>query len=195
MPWRLSLRRRRDVEIDEELASHLQMAIRERIEDGTPPSEAVRLARIECGNLTLAKEDTRAVRRWTTVEQLTTDLLIGARILWRTQALRRAPAAPTAALFSRLCGSKREFVLVSRRITGLGAHGAPARKRSGAQGSPRATEPGFGAEPRLVCWAGRSRPPCFRQIGWESSRDVSVAAGRTTMPMFVLDSLPHRQGV
>ncbi|PYQ92803.1 MAG: hypothetical protein DMF97_21145 [Acidobacteria bacterium] len=29
-----------------------------------------------------------------------------------------------------------------------GAHSAPARKRSGAQGPPRATEPGFGAEPR-----------------------------------------------
>ena len=28
-----------------------------------------------------------------------------------------------------------------------GAHGAPARKRSGA-GAPRATEPGFGAGPR-----------------------------------------------
>src|SRR5206468_1823471 len=28
---------------------------------------------------------------------------------------------------------------------GLGAHGAPARKRSGAEGSPRATEPGCGA--------------------------------------------------
>src|SRR5207244_5092209 len=41
--------------------------------------------------------------------------------------------------------------LVSGRITGLGAHGAPARERSGAPGSPRATEPGFGAEPRLVC--------------------------------------------
>jgi hypothetical protein len=30
---------------------------------------------------------------------------------------------------------------------GLGAHGAPARERSGAMGPPRATEPGYGAEP------------------------------------------------
>src|SRR5436189_18417 len=30
-----------------------------------------------------------------------------------------------------------------------GAHGAPARKRSGVQGAPRATEPGCGAEPHV----------------------------------------------
>src|SRR5438128_6954332 len=56
------------------------------------------------------------------------------------------------------------FVLVSSGITGLGAHGAPARERSGAQGSPRATEPGSGAEPRLVGRApGRRTPPRIRQ--------------------------------
>jgi len=29
-----------------------------------------------------------------------------------------------------------------------GEQGAPARERSGVSGAPRATEPGFGAEPR-----------------------------------------------
>src|SRR5437899_2936912 len=35
------------------------------------------------------------------------------------------------------------------RITGLGAHGAPARERRGAQGPSPATEPGCGAEPHV----------------------------------------------
>jgi hypothetical protein len=42
------------------------------------------------------------------------------------------------------------------RITGLGTHSVPVRERSGAKGSPRATEPGSGAEPRSgkTCEAG-----------------------------------------
>ena len=31
----------------------------------------------------------------------------------------------------------------------LGAYGAPARERRGAEGSPQATEPGYGAEPHM----------------------------------------------
>ncbi len=34
-------------------------------------------------------------------------------------------------------------------VEGIGAHGAPARERRGASGSPQATEPGCGAEPHL----------------------------------------------
>jgi membrane-associated phospholipid phosphatase len=39
----------------------------------------------------------------------------------------------------------------------LGAHSAPARERSGVEGSPRATEPGSGAEPRSG--------PFFKTVG------------------------------
>src|SRR6266702_3840279 len=35
----------------------------------------------------------------------------------------------------------------------LGAHRAPARKRSGGKGAPRATEPGSGAEPLLILFS------------------------------------------
>jgi hypothetical protein len=41
-----------------------------------------------------------------------------------------------------------------------GAHGAPARERSGAQGSPRATEPGCGAEPHV---RGQDPPELWRR--------------------------------
>jgi predicted permease len=79
--------RRRDAEIDEELASHLRMAIADRLERGEPPDGARRRALIECGNTMLAKEATRSVWTWTAVEQLATDLQIGARVLWRAPAL------------------------------------------------------------------------------------------------------------
>src|SRR6478672_10570330 len=78
---------RRDAEIDEELASHLRMAIAERLDRGEPPDDARRRAHIECGNTVLAKEATRSVWTWTAVEQLATDLQIGARVLWRAPAL------------------------------------------------------------------------------------------------------------
>jgi macrolide transport system ATP-binding/permease protein len=87
MPWPPWLGRRRDAEIDEEIESHLRMAIRDRIERGEPPLEARRRALVEFGNLLRAKEETRSVWTWTALEQLATDLQIGARILWRAPAL------------------------------------------------------------------------------------------------------------
>ena len=45
--------------------------------------------------------------------------------------------------------TRRLAVVTLFGIVALGAHSAPARERSGAQGPPRATEPGSGAEPRL----------------------------------------------
>src|SRR3954471_1936595 len=87
MRWFPLMRRQRDAEIDEELESHLQMAVRDRIERGEAPATARRLAAIECGNPTLAKEAVRSVWTWTALEQLAADLQIGARVLWRAPAL------------------------------------------------------------------------------------------------------------
>jgi hypothetical protein len=68
-------------------------------------------------------------------------------------ALARANAAEQA--LARL--TRPEGWAVMRTVTGTslsspqngGAHSAPARERSGPQGSPRATEPGCGAEPHV----------------------------------------------
>jgi hypothetical protein len=64
------------------------------------------------------------------------------------QARRAAPEL----LPSTRCAARNEnFVPVcAEPHNGLGAHGAPARERSGAQGSPQATEPGCGAEPHVI---------------------------------------------
>jgi putative ABC transport system permease protein len=79
--------RPKDSEIDEEIESHLQMAISDRIARGESPAEARRRTLVEFGSRALAKEATRSVWAWTVFEQLATDLQIGARILWRAPAL------------------------------------------------------------------------------------------------------------
>src|ERR1051325_8956528 len=79
--------RRRDREIDEEIESHLQMAIRDRIDRGESPSDPRRRALLEFGSLALAKEATRSIWAWTALEQLAADFQSGVRILWRAPAL------------------------------------------------------------------------------------------------------------
>ncbi len=61
MQWMHLFRRRpKDTEIDEEVQSHLRMAIQDRIDQGESPQQARRSALRELGNAGLVKEDTRA---------------------------------------------------------------------------------------------------------------------------------------
>src|SRR6266540_3926216 len=55
-PWR-----RREEELEEEIQSHLRMAIRDRMQRGESAEEAESAARREFGNVGLIKETTRAV--------------------------------------------------------------------------------------------------------------------------------------
>ena len=87
MTWRPWIRRRSDADIDEEIASHLQMAIRDRIDHGEPLREARRRALLEFGSPTLAKEQTRAIWAWTPSSSSSLTFTFGARILWRAPAL------------------------------------------------------------------------------------------------------------
>ena len=77
-------RRRVDAEIDQELRTHLKLAIEERIERGESPEEARRAALIEFGNLVVTREDVRSVWTWTAFEQLLADLRSGFQILTRS---------------------------------------------------------------------------------------------------------------
>ncbi len=58
-PWR----RRREAELDEEIAGHLAMAERDHEARGEAPEEARYAARREFGNATLVREATRQM--WT----------------------------------------------------------------------------------------------------------------------------------
>jgi predicted permease len=81
-------RRRREEDLDEEIASHLAMATRDRVADGEDPREAHFAARKEFGNVTLTREATRLSWRGRWIERLL-DLLRD--VSYGMRLLRRSP--------------------------------------------------------------------------------------------------------
>ncbi len=97
MNWsRLFRVRQKDKEIDEEIESHLRMAIHDRMERGESPEEARRAALREFGNATLVKETTRGVWGWTALEQMLQDLRIALRSLSKSPGFAAAVVALVA---------------------------------------------------------------------------------------------------
>jgi macrolide transport system ATP-binding/permease protein len=74
-------RRQRDEELDAEIRSHLDQAIRDRIARGETPDEARANALREFGNVGLVKEVTREMWGWASLERLMQDLRFGLRML------------------------------------------------------------------------------------------------------------------
>src|SRR5438874_9882495 len=85
-------RRRQDRDLDDEIASHLQLAIADRVERGESLEEATRAVRRDFGNVTVVREVTRDMWGWTAVEQVLQDV----RYAWR--ALRKAPGFAAVAI-------------------------------------------------------------------------------------------------
>ena len=82
-------RRRREQDLDEEIAVHLAMAERERVADGQQPGAARLAALKEFGNVTLTREATRLTwgARWIdSVENLVRDVRYALRLLSRSPA-------------------------------------------------------------------------------------------------------------
>jgi hypothetical protein len=75
-PWR-----RREEELEEEIQSHLRMAIRDRMQRGESAKEAESAARREFGNVGLIKETTRGMWGLGALETFWQDLRYGARML------------------------------------------------------------------------------------------------------------------
>jgi len=74
-------RQQREAELDAEIRSHLDEAIRDRIARGETPDEARAHALREFGNAGLVKEVTREMWGWAWLERLLQDLRFGLRML------------------------------------------------------------------------------------------------------------------
>jgi predicted permease len=74
-------RQQRETKLDAEIQTHLDEAIRERIERGETPDQARRNALREFGNVGLIKEVTREMWGWASLDRLWHDLRFGLRML------------------------------------------------------------------------------------------------------------------
>jgi predicted permease len=90
--------RRRDRDLDEEMAFHVAMKVREYVSAGMPEHEARVAARRAFGNLTLAVEDSRAAWRFAFLESILQDVRYG------TRALRRTPVFTVAVVLTLALG-------------------------------------------------------------------------------------------
>jgi putative ABC transport system permease protein len=77
-------RRRQDEDLNEEVETHLRMAIDDRIARGETPVQATRNARRELGNIQLVHEVTRDTWGWKPIEQLAQDVRYACRMFRRT---------------------------------------------------------------------------------------------------------------
>ncbi len=79
-------RRARNAELDEEIRSHLVMAVRDRVARGEEPESARRAVIREFGNVVLIQEVTRAQWRGARLERAARELKQTVRGLWRARA-------------------------------------------------------------------------------------------------------------
>jgi putative ABC transport system permease protein len=83
MSWfaRLFSRKRLYDDLSEEMREHLEEKVEELVADGMSEEEAAFAARRQFGNVTMTEEDSRAVWRWSSVEDVAMDIRYGLRTL------------------------------------------------------------------------------------------------------------------
>ncbi len=96
-----------DEELNEEIRSHLALAVQDRVELGETRAQAEQNARKELGNELLIKEVTRDMWGWTTVERLGKDLQYAVR------QMKRSPGFSIIAVLTLALGLSATTVMFS----------------------------------------------------------------------------------
>jgi len=89
---------RRNRDLDDEIAAHVRMALRDRLDGGEKYDDALQAVRREFGNEAAVKEITRGMWGWTWLETLLSDLRYAAR------GIRKSPAWAAAVAVSLAFG-------------------------------------------------------------------------------------------
>src|SRR5262245_26900128 len=103
---------RRDREIAEELAAHIDMAVRDRVARGESPKTARQAALREFGNVHLVTDATRRVWISVATEQLWQDIRFGVRVLWQAPGF----CAAAALLIALVIGANTTIYAMVRAI-------------------------------------------------------------------------------
>ena len=109
----LFLSRRVEVDLDQEVHSHLEMLIEENIRAGMPPKDAQRAARIELGGLEQVKEQVREERVGNWLHSVLSDCRYGLR------QLRKNPAFTAIAVLALALGIGFSSIIFSIFYNGV----------------------------------------------------------------------------
>jgi len=171
-------RRRQDRELDEEIASHLRLAIADRVERGETVEDATRAVRREFGNVPLVKEVTRDMWGWIVLEQLAQD------VRYAVRGLRKAPgfAAVAIATFALGIGANTAMFSVINAVM-LRPLPFPHSDRLVAIGEID-LRPGQGARPSSASWPDffdwRARSKTFEQLSaYHETAFTMIVGGRS----------------